>query len=268
MLKTKAYRIEHGSNVKLDKIPTKDDGGLDKQQGEALFAELSDRMAKQQMLLYAQQKHALVIVLQAMDAGGKDSTIRHVFSPINPQGCHVISFKSPNDHELSHDYLWRVHKHTPARGEIAVFNRSHYEDVLIARVKKLVPKSVWSKRFDHINAFEKMLTDEGTVVLKFMLHISKDYQKQRLQRRLDRPEKQWKFNPADIDERQRWDDYQEAFAQTLSRTSFDHAPWYVVPAERRWFRNLLISTVITQAMDKMDLKPPKLTYDPADIVIE
>ncbi len=209
-----------------------------------------------------------LVVLQAMDAAGKDSTVRHVFGPINPEGCQVTSFKAPSKEELAHDYLWRVHHHTPADGNIGVFNRSHYEETLIVKVKGWAPKEVIKKRYDHINAFEKMLTDEGTAVVKFMIHISKDYQKDRLQRRLDRPDKHWKFNPEDLTERGHWDEYMAEFSTTLSKCSTDYAPWYVVPAERRWFRNLLVTKVLVDTLTKMDPQPPKVNFDPQAIVIE
>jgi PPK2 family polyphosphate:nucleotide phosphotransferase len=178
-----------------------------------------------------------------------------------------VSFKAPNDVELGHDFLWRIHQNTPRRGHITVFNRSHYEDVLIVRVKQLVPEKRWQARYDHINAFEELLHDEGTVVLKFFLHISKDYQKDRLQRRLERPDKRWKFNPTDLVERARWADYQQAYADALSRCSTRHAPWYVVPAEKRWFRNLLVLRVIVDTLEDLKMAYPKVDFDPGRIVI-
>ena len=178
-----------------------------------------------------------------MDAAGKDSTVRHVFGSINPAGCRVTSFKAPTKEELAHDYLWRVHDHAPADGNIAVFNRSHYEELLIVRVRGWAPEKVWKRRYAHMNAFEELLADEGTAVVKFMIHISKDYQKERLQRRLDRPDKHWKFNPEDLEERGHWDDYMEAFSDVVSKCSTDEAPWYVIPSERRWYRNLAITRI-------------------------
>ena len=180
----------------------------------------------------------------------------------------MTSFKAPSKEELAHDYLWRVHDHTPSDGHIAVFNRSHYEDLLIVRVKGFAPKAVWKRRYEHVNAFEKMLADEGTAVVKFMIHISKDYQKERLQRRLDRPDKHWKFNPEDLTERARWDDYMKAFGDVLSKCSTDDAPWYVIPSERRWYRNLAITKILVDRLKAMDPQMPEPSFDPASIVID
>lgn len=267
-LNTCRYRVEAGASLQLDTIPSRDDGGVDKEDGKKRFYELRRRLATLQELMYAQGRHALLVVFQAMDAGGKDSTIRNVFGPVNPQGCRVASFKAPTDLEREHDFLWRIHAAAPRRGVIGVFNRSHYEDVLIARVKGLVGEPRWRRRFDHINAFEKLLADEGTTIVKFFLHISKDYQKQRLQRRLDRPDKHWKFNPADLAERARWDAYRQALDEAIGRCSTAHAPWYIVPAERRWFRNLLVSQVLVETLESLEMRYPEPTFDPADIVIE
>ena len=267
-INTSRYRVEPKESVDLSSRPTEDDGGFDKDSARKPFDELTDRLAALQELLYAEHKHALLVVLQAMDAGGKDSTIRNVFRPLNPQGCKVVSFKAPNDIEGMHDFLWRIHQNTPRKGYIGVFNRSHYEDVLIVRVKNLAPKSIWSKRYEHINRFECMLHDEGTVVVKFFLHISKDYQKKRLLRRLERPDKHWKFDPGDLVERKRWDDYQHAFEEAIGRCSTSYAPWYVIPAERRWYRNLLIAQVLVETLESLKMKFPKPTFDPAEITIE
>ena len=268
MLDTKRYRVESAARVKLGDIKARDDGGLDQKAAEAEFEKLTGRLAELQELMYAQGKHALLVVLQAMDAGGKDSTIRHVFGPVNAAGCYVVSFKQPTEHELARDFLWRVHQLVPPKGSIAVFNRSHYEDVLVVRVKNLVPEETWKRRFDQINAFERLLVDEGTAVVKFFLHVSKDYQKERLQRRLEKPDKWWKFNPADLEERKRWDEYQEAFEDALAKCSTKHAPWYVVPAERRWFRDLLVARVLTETLDSLKMKYPEPTFDPKTIVIK
>ena len=268
MVDTEHYRVKPGTKVDLANRPTKDDGGIGKSRGNARLAELVQRLQELQELMYAQQKHALLVVFQAMDTGGKDSTIREVFGSVNPQGCRVASFKAPTDTELAHDFLWRVHRNTPARGMLTVFNRSHYEDVLVVRVKELVGKAQWRKRYDHINAFEKLLHDEGTILLKFYLHISKDYQKQRLVRRLERPDKRWKFNPDDLAERQRWDPYQQAYGEALRRCSTRHAPWYVVPAEKRWFRNLLVAQTVVATLESLDMAYPEPGFDPSTIVIE
>jgi len=262
------YRVTPGKKIDVRKLATRYEGPIDKEKGYAEFVALSQRLVALQERLYAEGKRSLLVVLQAMDAAGKDSTVRHVFGPVNPDGCQVTSFKSPSKDELAHDYLWRVHANTPADGNIGVFNRSHYEDVLIVKVKDWAPQELIEKRYGHINAFEQMLTDEGTTVVKFMIHISKDYQKERLQRRLDMPEKHWKFNPEDLAERAHWDEYMQAFSDTLERCSTKDSPWYVVPAERRWFRNLLITQVLVDILEEMDPQPPAPTFDPASIVIE
>lgn len=245
--------------------PTSYEGSLKKKLGAKLLGRLHRRMQHHQRMLAAENKRSLLIVLQAMDAAGKDSTVRRVFGPLNPATCRVTDFKAPTSAELDHDYLWRVHKQAPARGEIGLFNRSHYEDVLIARVASLVPDPVWKKRFDHLNNFEQMLTDEGTTILKFYLHISKDYQEQRLQRRLDLPEKHWKFNPADLVERERWPAYQRAFQTVFSRTAKKHAPWFIVPAEKRWYRDLVIAQTVCDTLDRMNPQPPEPHFDPSAI---
>jgi len=268
MIDTEPYRVVPGSTMNLTEFATRYDGDLDRDKAEKKLKKLRKRLRDLQEKLYAEGKRSLLVVFQAMDAAGKDSTVRKVIGPLNPAGVRVTSFKAPTPRDLRHDFLWRIHRHAPEHGYIGVFNRSHYEDVLIARVKQLVPAGVWEKRYDHINAFERLLVDEGTVIRKFFLHISKDYQKQRLQRRLDRPDKHWKFNVADLAERQRWDDYQRAYEAALSRCSFGHAPWYVVPAERRWYRNLLVATVLTQTLEAMDLKLPPVDFDPETIVID
>lgn len=262
------YRISPGDAADLTHRASDDDGGWNRGDAEDRLKDNLERLEELQEILYAQQKFALLVVFQAMDTGGKDSTIRKVFGPLNPQGVRVWNFRAPSAIERNHDYLWRVHHRAPARGYIGVFNRSHYEDVLIVRVKNLVEESVWSKRYGHINDFERLLTNEGTTVIKFHLHISKDYQKQRLQRRLDRPDKHWKFNPDDLTERDRWHDYQAAYEEALTRCSTEHAPWYVIPAEHRWYRNLLISRAVTETLDALPLAYPGPTFDPSKISID
>jgi PPK2 family polyphosphate:nucleotide phosphotransferase len=265
---TSPYRVNPGTTFHLGDRETRVDGGFEKADGKDAFHALSHRLVELQENLYAEQKRSVLVVMQAMDAGGKDSTLKAVFGPVDPAGCRVKGFKKPNDEELAHDYLWRIHKWTPKRGNIGVFNRSHYEDAVTVAVKSLAPKKIWSKRVGHINDFERMLADEGTTIVKFFLHISKDYQKERLQRRLDRPDKHWKFNVADLEERARWPKYQDRYSEVMSQTSQDHAPWYVVPAERRWFRNLLVSKVLVDTMEKMNPQPPKADFDPTSIVIK
>ena len=264
------YKVEPGAKVHLDKIDTRATDGFEagKEAGKALLPTLTKQLADLQEVFYAQNKHRLLIVLQAMDTGGKDGTISHVFGDVNPQGVRVTSFKKPNEVELAHDYLWRIHAHAPADGDIAIFNRSHYEEVLIVRVHQLVPKAVWKRRYDHINAFEKMLADEGTTILKFFLHISKEEQRERLQSRIDKRHKHWKFDPADLAERELWDEYQTAYMEMLQRTSTDYAPWYIVPGDRKWYRNLVVTQTIVQTIEALKPVYPKAATNIDDIVVK
>jgi len=268
MSELRDYRVNPGSKVKLKGVATKDDGGLDEDEGRRQFAKLKVRLPELQRKLYAEGKQALLVVLQAMDTGGKDSTIRSVFTGFNPVGCRIVNYKAPNETELHHDFLWRIHQNTPRQGDVTVFNRSHYEDVLIVRVKGLAPEKLWKKRYEHINNFERLLYDEGTRVVKFFLHISKRYQKERLLKRLKEPAKHWKFNPDDLGERKRWAQYQKAYEEALSRCSTKHAPWYVIPAETRWYRDLVVARVLVETLESMAPKFPAATFDPAKIVIE
>jgi PPK2 family polyphosphate:nucleotide phosphotransferase len=226
------------------------------------------RMRELQDVFYASGQYALLVVFQAMDAGGKDGAIKHVFSGVNPQGCSVTSFKAPTPLELAHDFLWRVHDATPPKSMIGIFNRSHYESVLVERVKKLVPRDVWEKRYNHINQFEKLLADEGTRIVKFFLHISKDEQKARLEKRLVDKKRLWKFDPNDLVARQQWADYMDAYEDALGKCSTRHAPWYVVPADHKWFRNWVVSDVIVRTMEEMDLKYPKPKADLAKVKVK
>ena len=228
----------------------------DKEAGKARLLALNARLEELQERLYAQGTRRLLVVLQALDAGGKDGTIRSVFDGVNPQGVKVACFKKPTPIELAHDFLWRVHPHAPACGEIAIWNRSHYEDVLVARVHDLCTETTWRRRYEHIAAFERMLVDEGTTIRKFFLHISKDEQKKRLQERIDDPKKRWKWSSRDLDERRRWDDYQQAYEEALTATSTAAAPWYVIPADRNWFRDLAVSEVLVEALEGMQLRMP------------
>ncbi len=250
------FRVQPGTDVDLEDWPTDDDGGLDKDDIEDRLDDLNDELEELQELLFAEGKQKVLVVIQAIDTGGKDGTIRHVFDGVNPSGVRVAAFKKPTDEELAHDYLWRVHAHTPRSGEITIFNRSHYEDVLVVRVHDLVPAQRWSKRYRHIREFEKMLTDEGTTIIKLFLHINKDEQRQRLQDRIDQPHKNWKFSFGDLAERAHWDDYQEAFCVMLQETSTDAAPWYVIPSDRKWYRNLVISEIIVQTLRNLDMAWP------------
>jgi PPK2 family polyphosphate:nucleotide phosphotransferase len=251
------YRVEPGERVSLATVDPGETEHYEKKKDVARELEKQRRRIQDlQERLYAENQQGLLIVLQALDTGGKDGTIKHVFSGVNPQGCRVSSFKIPSAEEAHHDFLWRYHKSVPARGRIGIFNRSHYEDVLVVRVKYLVPEEIWRRRYEQINAFERNLTLEGITVLKFFLHISKDEQKRRLQRRLDNPDKRWKFSSADIKERALWDAYQQAFEDALSRCSTEHAPWYIVPANKKWYRNLVVARTIADTLGAMDPQYP------------
>jgi PPK2 family polyphosphate:nucleotide phosphotransferase len=223
----------------------------------AELEQLQQQIPALQEMLYAQGKYALLIVLQAMDAGGKDSTIKKVFEDINPQGVNVTSFKAPTPEELAHDFLWRIHNHAPAKGYIGIFNRSQYEDVLIARVNKLAPPEVIDQRYDHINQFERLLHDSGTRVLKFYLHISKDEQKKRFQERLKKPDKHWKFAKADLAVRKKWDEYMEAYEEALTRCNTPYAPWHIVPSDQKWYRDVVITRMLVETLNSMGLAYPE-----------
>lgn len=265
----KSYLVKPGSRIRLKSWDPKDSAAFKGTKEESLseLSKMNRSLEKLQENLYAEQKHRLLVVLQAMDTGGKDGAIRHVFEGVNPQGVRVASFKKPTEEELSHDFLWRIHQHTPRKGEIVIFNRSHYEDVLIVRVHQLVPFKVIQRRFTHINSFESQLVDEGTTILKFFLHISREEQKERLQSRLDDPTKTWKFNPADIEERKKWPEYVKAYEDVLSETSTPWAPWHIIPADRKWYRNLIMSRIIVDSLKDMRIKIPKPDFDPSKIVI-
>jgi len=243
-----AQLVTPGMQVHLDTIDPADTGELTRGEAEKRLPALAEELSTLQTLCYAAAHHSVLIVLQGMDTSGKDGTIAQVFSSINPQGCAVVAFKSPTAEELAHDFLWRVHPHTPGQGKMAVFNRSHYEDVLIARVHTLVPPPVWQRRYDHINWFESLLTDSGTIVFKFFLHISKEEQEKRLRPREGDPTKAWKVDPNDWIEREHWAAYQEAYEDALTKCTVKAAPWYIVPADRKWFRNLAISEAIVAAL--------------------
>ena len=255
----KRCMVKPGSKVRLKHWDPDDTFGH-RRNDETLQKTLR-RLREQQHLLYADKRYALLIILQALDAGGKDGTIRHVMSGVNPQGCEVVSFKAPTAEELAHDFLWRIHKATPNRGNIGIFNRSHYEDVLIVRVHGLVPKTVWRKRYGQINDFEQMLTENGVTILKFFLHISREEQKKRFEARIQDSSRNWKLSLPDFEERQHWDDYTEAYEEALHRCSTEWAPWHVIPANKKWFRNYLVAELIVRALDRMRLKYPPPTID-------
>jgi PPK2 family polyphosphate:nucleotide phosphotransferase len=266
----KKYLVKPDTKVNLSKIDPSDTGDFKSGKESALieFQKLNAKLEALQELLYAEHKHKVLIVLQAMDAGGKDGTIRRVFDSVNPAGVRVASFKAPTAEELDHDYLWRIHKQTPAKGEMVIFNRSHYEDVLVVRVHNYVPPEVWKKRFDQINEFERTLAESGTTILKFYLHIDLDEQKERLQARLDDPTKRWKFRLGDLDERKLWGDYMEAFEDVLSKTSTDYAPWHIIPANRKWYRDLVISSILVETLENLKMKYPESEENLDGVVIE
>lgn len=255
--------IVGNGKIKLADIDTNSTCGFvgDKSTTAAILDEMAARLTTLQTVLYAEQKHKILIVLQAMDTGGKDGVIRKVFSGVNPQGVRVASFKAPTPPELAHDYLWRVHQQVPAKGELVVFNRSHYEDVLITRVHGWVDDATAKRRFRQINQFEAMLVEEGATILKFFLHISKDEQKQRLQDRLEDPAKTWKFNIGDLAEREKWDDYQRVYEDAINQTSSPHAPWHIVPADRKWIRDLYVSSVLVKALEDLKMAYPAPAKD-------
>lgn len=266
---SRRYRVEPGVKVNLAKIDADDTEDLDKKKtAKKRMARNLERLAELQYLLYAENKRSVLIVLQAMDAGGKDGTIRHVMGPLNPASCKVISFKTPTEEDLSHDFLWRIHKAAPRTGEIRIFNRSHYEDVLIVRVHEMAPRSVWSKRYEQINDFEKMLAANNTHILKFYLHISKDEQLERLKARLEDPTKHWKARAADFEERKFWNKYTKAYEAVLSRCSTRHAPWFIIPANKKWFRNFAISQILVEHLSGLKMKFPEPEDDISEIVPE
>lgn len=264
------YKVKPDSKVDLSKWNPNDTGEFKggKEAGLAEVGKLTTRLGELQELLYAEGKHKVLVVLQALDTGGKDGTIRRVFSGVNPQGVHVASFKVPTPEELAHDFLWRIHKVVPGKGEMTIFNRSHYEDVLVVRVHDLVPPEVWQQRYDQINEFERLLAETGTTILKFYLHIDLDEQKERLQARLDDPAKHWKFRLGDLRERKRWPDYMTAYEDALSNTSTPYAPWYIVPANRKWYRDLVISSILVETLESLDMKFPPPEEDLNGVVIE
>lgn len=265
------YWVKPGSKVDLGKIDSNErelyEGG-GKEDSLESFRQLQHVLQEQQKMLYAQGRHRILVVMQAMDTGGKDGCIKHVFSHIDPQGIHVRSFKKPTEEELARDFLWRVHSRVPANGELVIFNRSHYEDIIAVRVKKLFPAEVWKRRQQHVIDFERMLAEEGTTIVKIFLHISKEEQKRRLEARLENPHKHWKFNPDDLADRARWDDFMKAYEDLISKTAAEHAPWFIVPADRKWYRNLCVARIMLDTMKRLDLSLPKIDWDPAGIRIE
>jgi PPK2 family polyphosphate:nucleotide phosphotransferase len=264
----KRFLVREGEKLDLDEFDPEDTSELKggKATAEELLPGILKRLAEAQERLYAGHEQKVLIVLQGMDTSGKDGAIRHVMGGFNAQSTRVVSFKKPSDEELDHDFLWRVHAKVPSRGEVVVFNRSHYEDVLIVRVHNLVPEPVWKRRYDQILEFERMLHDTGTTIVKFFLHISRDEQRERLQARVDDPKKCWKFQPGDLEERKFWKDYMRAYEDALRKTSTEWAPWYIIPANKKWYRNHLVGTILAETLDRLKLKFPKC--DVSGVVVE
>jgi PPK2 family polyphosphate:nucleotide phosphotransferase len=269
-VKKKDFLIKLGRTISLSDFSTSDTGDFkSKEDSQEILKKNIKKMFELQNMLYAYDKYSLLIIFQAMDAAGKDGTIKHVMSGLNPQGTQVISFKQPSAEELDHDYLWRIHKHVPERGRIGIFNRSHYEEVLIVRVHNLVKnqnippelidKEIWNKRYREINDFEKFLFENGTIILKFFLHVSKEEQKKRFLRRIDTPGKKWKFSESDLNEREYWAKYQDAYAETISATNKTHAPWLIIPADHKWFMRYAVSQIIVETLEELNMSYPVLT---------
>jgi len=262
-------RVTPGRKVKLGDLETDATPGFkQKPDVEAILRDTAAKMADLQYLMFAENRRSLLIVLQAMDTGGKDGTIRHVLTGLNPAGVDVTSFKVPSAEEMEHDFLWRIHHAVPRRGDFGIFNRSHYEDVVVVRVHDLVPEPVWKKRYEMINQFERHLVENGVTILKFFLHISKAEQKRRLLARIEDKTKQWKLSAADFAEREYWADYQEAYGDAVSRCSTEWAPWYVIPADKKWFRNLAVAEIMLETLQGMKMKYPKPTVDPAKLKLK
>lgn len=261
--------IKPGAKVDLKKIdPRKVDGDWDKKSAYEQITRNTEQSRDLAYRLYAENKRSVLLVLQGMDTAGKDGTIRTVMTGINPQSCQIVPFKKPSTLELDHDFLWRIHKAVPRRGNIGIFNRSHYEDVLIVRVHNLVPKSEWSNRYERINEFEQMLTEGGVTIVKCFLHISKEEQRERLQARLDNPDKRWKFAKADLDERKLWDEYQEAYRVAVESCNTKHAPWHIIPSDRKWYRNLVVSRLLLDTLSDMNPQFPPSEEGLDDIMVK
>ena len=267
-MKTNVVTVKAGDKIRLSKIDPDDTGGANKRTACRRFLELREEISLLQEKLFAEHERSLLILFQAMDTGGKDGALKALCFGLNPAGLEVARFKAPTQAELDHDFLWRAHKVTPNKGMIGLWNRSHYEDVLVVRVHKLVPKKVWKERYDQIKSFEKILCQNGTTMIKFMLHISEEEQKKRLQDRIDTPKKRWKFNVGDLKERALWDDYQEAYEDAINCCATDFAPWHVVPANHKWARDLAIVEVVLRVLKKMKPRYPKIGFDPATVKID
>ncbi|MCP3968624.1 MAG: polyphosphate kinase 2 family protein [Lentisphaerae bacterium] len=258
----KKFLVKPGSKVNLNKIdPDFTDVYENKEEALEQLEQNTAKLAELQYKLYSENKQSLLIVLQAMDAGGKDGTIKHVMGPMNPQSCRVHSYKQPSSEELDHDFLWRIHRFAPRNGEVVIYNRSHYEDVLVVRVHDLVPKEIWSRRYEFINDFEKMLSFHKVKIVKLFLHITQEEQLKRFRKRLERPDKQWKISECDYKERQYWNDYTKAFEDAMEKCSTCHSPWYIIPANHKWFRNLSVSQILIDTMEDMKMKLPEPEVD-------
>lgn len=266
----KHYLIRPDQNINLAKVSSDPWDDIPKSKSAAMkeLSRLQEKLSDLQQRFFVDRRKKMLLVLQGMDTSGKNGTIRNVFRGVNPQAVHVASFDKPSTRELAHDYLWRVHKRAPAKGEIIIFDRSHYEDVLAVRVNNLKPESIWRKRYRHIRDFEQMLYDEGTVIIKFFLHIDRETQKKRLQERLDTPAKNWKFDKSDLVARGNWDQYIEAYEEAFAETACEHAPWYIIPANKKWARNLLVARLVVARLEDLHLSYPEVDYDPSDVVID
>lgn len=265
----KPITFKPGSKVNLEEIPTRvEQDEFDKSSAVEKIESNAEEMADLARCLFAENRRAILLVLQGLDTAGKDGTIRAVMRGMNPRSCQVVSFKAPSEEEADHDFLWRVHKAVPRKGNIGIFNRSHYEDVLVVRVQELVPAEIWKGRFELINDFENILTQCGTIIIKCFLHISKDEQRQRLQARIDEPESRWKFNPDDLEQRKHWSDYQTAYREALTKCNTKHAPWYVIPSDRKWYRNLIVSNLMLETMRELNPKYPTVAEDYSGLVVE
>jgi len=267
MKESKGFWVKPGTRARLSEHDPEDTHDVKKEEAREEQAKLDGRLNELQELLYATEERALLVVLQGMDCSGKDGVIKHVVGAFNPQGCEVTSFKVPTAEELAHDFLWRVHKAVPRRGKVGIFNRSHYEDVLVGRVENLVPESVWEKRYDAINAFEQLLADNGVLIAKFFLHISPDEQKERLLDRYQDSHEHWKFRVGDLKTRAKWDEYERAYEEALSRCSTDVAPWYVVPGNKKWYRNLIVSRILVELLEGLNMEWPPLEPEAEGITI-
>ena len=269
-LHTGRYRIEPGQQVRLSDVDPNDTSGFEGKKGDEQTEseKLNEKLRELQEMLYAKHVNKILVVLQAMDTGGKDGVINRVFQGVNPQGVRVAHFREPTPEELDHGFLWREHEQVPGRGELTIFNRSHYEGVLVERVHKIVPEEVWKRRYKEINDFERLLADGDTTILKFYLHIDKDEQKKRLQQRLDDPSKRWKFSGTDLPERRLWKEYMKAYEDALNKTSTEWAPWYLIPANHKWYRDLVVSRIIVKAMEKLNLHYPKIDRKSVPLRIE